>query len=105
MTEEYRTLDDKDLLERLERAGLAERLTTSMEWGLLKEAGRRIVDRATDQFAMKTEVTDMAELSDLKAIIRKWKYGIFNEIEMLRQDGESAFEEAQNKKILDDTGA
>lgn len=103
--EEHRTLDDKELYDRLSQAGLVERLTTSMEWGLLKEASRRIVDRAIDKFALSPPeiLDDKAAMADLRAIIKKWKYGIFSEIEMLKQDGEAAFYEAQNRGIIGET--
>lgn len=93
----YSVLDDKELLEKIEQAGLAERLVNDPAWGLLQEASKRIIDRAITKFALSTKADDLVSIIELQTIIRKYKLGLFSEIEILRHEGEEAFEEAKNR--------
>ena len=94
-------IDDKELVDRVNKAVLAERLETQEEWGLLKEAAIRIVDRAVDQLAgMKLSPDTIYEAMELQIIIRKYKHGLFREVEILAQEGEILFKEANDRDIL-----
>lgn len=96
----YNNLDDKELYDKLEKAELASRLKGSSEWKLLEEAARRIVDRAITEFALKTKADDIVRIIELKTIIKKYKFMLFDELEMLVQEGEYAFEEAKQRDII-----
>ena len=99
MDDEYSALDDKELCEKLLQTDLANRLLNSPEWGLLKEARDRIINRAIAQFVI-TDVTDIGKITELKVILKKYKYGLFSEIEQLAQEGELAFEEAKERSLI-----
>ncbi|MFQ5687298.1 MAG: hypothetical protein ACE5GV_11610 [Candidatus Scalindua sp.] len=97
---DYSLLEDKELYDKLERAALANKLKSSNEWKLLEEARKRIVERAVCEFATRTDVTDIAKLTELKVIIKKYKYGLFSELDLLIQEGELAFHEYKNREML-----
>lgn len=96
----YAELSDKDLFDKLELSGLAEKLESSAEWKLLREAAKRIVDRATRQFT-ETDPTNVGRIAHLQAVISKYKYDLFAEIAILKQEGEFVFEECKHREIID----
>jgi len=98
--DDYSILDDRVLYEKLEKAGLADRLETQPEWKLLKEGSERIIERAIAEFALKTKADDIVRIIELQTIIKKYKYGLFEEIKWLVQEGELIFEEGKNRGIL-----
>lgn len=93
-------LDDKEIFDKLKKAELAERLLASPEWKLLKEAALRIVDRAISKFALSTKADDLVAIIELQIIIRKYKFGLFEEIDLLAQEGIVAFEEAKDRQLI-----
>jgi hypothetical protein len=95
----YDELDDKELYDKLSQAGLADKLQTSQEWGLLKKAADRIVERAIKAF-MVTPATNTQAIIELQQVIKKYKYGLFAEIEMLRNEGEYVFEAAVERQLI-----
>ena len=94
------SIEDKELYELLEKATLAERLENDPAWKMLREAGNRIVDRAVDEFALRSDPKNIEQIINLKTIIKKYKYGIFQEVEMLKRESEFAFEEAKDRGII-----
>jgi hypothetical protein len=95
-------IDDKELISQLEKAALSERLRNQEEWKLLQEAANRIVDRAVTQFAKMTLNADtIYEAMELQIIIRKYKHGLFKEVDLLAQEGERLFEEAKDRDLLE----
>lgn len=96
---DYSTLDDKELFDRLEKAGLVEKLQTDPAWGLLKEAAGRIVDRA-ERTLVNTPASNTEGIIELQQVIKKWKYGLFAELEMLKQESEVAYRELQERDTL-----
>lgn len=100
---EFDYLDDRELFDKLQKAGLAEALRNSPEWSLVREAARRIVDRAVEKFAIATKADDVVGIVELQATIRKYKFGLFEEIGQLVQEGEIAFEEAKSRGLFKKT--
>lgn len=93
--------DDRELFEKLEQAGLADRLMADPAWGLLRKAADRIVEKALKQFVLNTKPTEIEKIIEFQLLVRKYKYGkLFAEIEELRQEGELAYEEAKERGIL-----
>lgn len=94
-------VNDKELLDKLEKAALSERLRNQDEWKLLQEAADRIVDRSIDKFAMmKIDPNNMYEVIELQIIIRKYKHGLFREVDILAQEGEMIFSEARDRDLI-----
>lgn len=97
-------LTDKALWDSLEKAGLADKLESSPEWKLLKEAADRIVERAIHEFAMKTDVSadpkDLAHIIRIQQVLRMYKYGLFKEVDVLKRESEYLFYEAKERGML-----
>ena len=90
---DYSRLDDKHLFEEMEKAALAERLTTSPEWQLLDEVRKRAIDRWIDYFIFKMDSNDVADIEKVRSMISIWKYDLFKSLDILKQEGEIAFQE------------
>ena len=102
-------LDNKTLWEELQKAGLADKLETQQEWKLLKEASNRIIERAVKEFAINVTVSpdpkDLAKIMTLQIILRKYKFGLFREVDILKEESEYLFEEAKSRGIVGETWA
>jgi hypothetical protein len=94
-------MDDKDLFDKLEKAGLAEKLENSPEWRLLKEASTRIVEKAVAKLVLSTKATDLLAIVELQTVIRKYKYGLFEEISMLKEEAKMYEAEILERTSLD----
>lgn len=97
---DYSVLDDEQLYDEFKKADIANRLATSPEWALVKEAANRIVERAVDKFATATDPSDMGAILELQLTIRKYKHGLFAEVEMLAQTSEIYFDELAERGVL-----
>lgn len=97
--DEYEDLDDITLLRRLETAAIAERLKATDEWKLVQEARKRIVERAVNEFAIKTKADNTVRIIELQTVIRKYKYGLFKEIELLADEGRFLYEAVKRRDL------
>ena len=99
---EYREIEDTELFKRLYDADLASKLQGSEDWKLLREACDRIVERTIKKFALDTKVgvASMEDILELQLIIRKYKYGLFDELEMLANEQDFLRSEANERGIL-----
>lgn len=93
-------LDDKELFDRLEKSGLAEKLDNDPAWKLIKEAGDRIVAAAADEFANNVKADDVVRIIELQVIMKKFKW-IFSEIDMMIQEGHLVFEECKERGLVE----
>ena len=93
-------LGDKELYDQLQKAGLADRLENDESYQLLKEAAKRITDRAVDEFSLKADPTNLAQIIKLQMVIRLYKHGLFKEIEILKNESELLFQEAKDRGIV-----
>lgn len=97
---EFNTLDDKALFDKLQQAELANRLLNSPEWGLVKEAAERIIDRALAKFALNMKADDLLGVMETQMLLRKYKYGLFSEVEQLAQEGELYYLELKGRDLI-----
>lgn len=97
---DYRDLDDKELLQKMDKSALADKLKNDEAFQLLKEAGNRIAERAIKDFVYKIPLDDLQGLASLKAIIRKYKYELFAEIEAIAIEGDILFEEIKGRDLF-----
>jgi hypothetical protein len=95
-------IDDKALYDLIEKASLAEKLENDPAWKMLKEAGERIVDRAITEFALKCKPNDIEHIILLQTVIKKYKYGLFDEVRVLKTEADQAFLEAQERGVIGD---
>jgi len=91
-------VEDKELFDRLEKVGLAEKLEASPEWALVKEAANRIVEKAVMEF-ITSDPSDMVRMAQLQIIIKKYKFNLFREINSLKQESTLLYEEAADRGI------
>ena len=92
----YDKLTDKELFDKISQAALAEKLETHDEWKLLRVAADRIVERAV-RALIQTPATNTAAVIELQQVIKKYKFGLFAEIDLLRQEGEFVLDELRNR--------
>jgi len=96
---EYSGLNDKELYERIEKAGLVAEFVHSDHGKLIQEAANRIVDRTIAEFALRTKVDDTAKIAELKATIRKWRFELFSEFKLLIDEGGFAADQFKTRPI------
>jgi hypothetical protein len=94
----FSELEDKELYDKIEQGNLADGFLKSKNGKLVNEAARRIIEKAVCEFALRTDVNDIAKVIELQIIIRKYKFGLFEEIKMLAEDGREAEDELQDRK-------
>lgn len=97
---DYSGLDDKELVKKMDKSGLAEKLKGDEAFQLLREAGNRIAERAISDFVFKVPLDDIQAIATVKAIIRKYKYELFAEIETMATEGDMLFEEIKDRNLL-----
>lgn len=97
---DFSDLDDKELVKKMDRSGLAEKLKGDEAFQLLREAGNRIAERAISDFVFKVPLDDIQAIATVKAIIRKYKYELFAEIETMATEGDILFEEIKDRNLL-----
>ena len=95
----FKTLDDKELFEKLHRAEMAEILRTDPRFQLLNEARNRIVERAILKFVTDDDHDNIAKTIEFKIIVKKYKYGLFSEVEQMAKEGDILFDEMQARGI------
>jgi hypothetical protein len=96
----YTELSDPQLFEQLEKANLAEKLEVQPEWAMLKEAANRISERAVMELAVKCKPSDLERVIQLQTIIKKYKYGLFDEIKILKMESEQLMTEAMDRGLI-----
>ena len=100
MASNYRELTDPELYDQLEKANLAEKLEVQPEWAMLKEAANRIVERAVLELTVKCKASETERIIQLQTIIKKYKYGLFDEIKVLKMESEQLFTEAHDRGLV-----
>ena len=92
-------ISDKELFEKIEEAHLVERLESDPAFNLLKVAASRIVDKAIMEFT-KTAPDDAMAIAQLQIIIKKYKWNLFNEINLIKQESKLVYEEARDRGVI-----
>lgn len=93
-------ISDKELFDKLQQAGIIEILKNSEEWKVIDEVRKRAIDYWVYHLVFKVKAGDIAEFERIRAIIRVWKYDLFRDLEIIKQEGEAAFEELKFKDKL-----
>lgn len=94
-----REMTDDELYEALKDADLADRFLESPQGKLIKKAANNIVDRAVQEFALNPDITkNLEKLVELRVIIKKYKYGLFEEINQLRTMGFLVWQELKTRQ-------
>ena len=100
MVTNFTDLSDKELFDNLEKANLADKLENQPEWKMLREAADRIVDRAVAELTLKVKPSETERIVQLQTIIKKYKYGLFDEIKILKMESEQLFTEASDRGLI-----
>ena len=96
----YELLDDKELMERMDKAVLADRLLNDPIFKLIDEVRKRAIERWTDYFALKIDPKNITDVAMVKAILQIWKYDFFKVLDIMKQDGEAVFEELKYRNKI-----
>lgn len=102
MSLELSNIDDKELYDLIEKASLAEKLENDPAWKMLREAGNRIIDRAITEFALRCKPTDIEHIILLQTVIKKYKFGLFDEVRALKVEADQAFIEGKERGVIGD---
>lgn len=96
----YHEMTDEELYEELKKADLAEKFLESPQGKLIQEAALRIVDRAVTEFALAPSdiLKDPEKLAELRVIIRKYRFGLFEEIKQISREGFLIYEEFKTRR-------
>ena len=91
-------MTDDELYEALKEADLADRFLESPQGKLIQKASSNIVERAVQEFALNPDIVkDTEKLIELRVIIKKYKYGLFEEIKQLHRYGFLVWQELKNR--------
>jgi len=100
MSEILKDLDDKQLWDEVQKAGLVEKLASDPAWAVVKEASDRVVNKAIAEFALKTDAKDVTRVIMLQVIIKKYRFGLFDELRMLESESNAIFNEAKERGLI-----
>lgn len=84
----------------MQKAGLVEKLASDPAWAVVKEASDRVVNKAIAEFAMNTKADDIIKIISLQTIIKKYRFGLFNELKMLESESNAIYEEAKQRGLI-----
>ena len=95
----YQNMTDEELYEALKKADLADKFLESPQGHLLQEAANRIVEKAVVEFAIcpLEEFKKFENQMAWRLIIRKYKFGLFEEIKQISRDGFLVWQELKNR--------
>lgn len=98
---DYNEFTDKELFEKLGASITTEQFLDSEMGKLFIRGSEKIVDRALLKLCTKP-VKDLTwnEVIEVIVIIRKYKFGLFDEIRQIAQEGEFVFDELKERDAL-----
>jgi hypothetical protein len=97
---DYIKASDDEILRQLEDARLADKLETSEEWGLVREAMRRTHDKHVKLLA-ETPPDDAVTIMQLQQIVKMYSESFLPTlIRNYRNVGEFAFNEAKSRGMI-----
>lgn len=96
---DFSRLSKEELIDRLDHAVIAERLSESEGWGLVKESSRRIVDQAQRELRDINVFENPSRAAELQILIKVLENLLPGIIYALKSEGELAFFEARERKL------
>ena len=97
---DYRGMSDEELYRQIESIDLADKFLDSPQGKLIHEAANRIIERATFEISVhgvEMMENNKAKLIELILIIKKYKFGLFEEIKQISREGYLVYEELKNR--------
>jgi len=96
---------DKELYDKLHKAGLLERMKTDEGFKLLQEVMDKAVNYWTDYFVFKVKPSDIGEVARVQSMLRIYKHEFFKNLNLIDLEGEEAYNrlQEQNNGSLSDT--
>jgi hypothetical protein len=101
--DDIRELEDKDLYDLIEQGDLAGNFLKSRIGVIFIEACKRIAERIDRQIAFNCNPSDTSKVSELQTKLRFYKYEVFNMFDVLKEDGEKANQELDERKYGEPT--
>jgi len=90
-------LDDKELYEIVQTANDAMKLLEGDNGKIFKKAAKIIEEKAIYAFANNIKATDSLAVMEQQVILRKYKYGLFSEVQDLAEIGIEAQKELDGR--------
>lgn len=98
----FKEIEDDDLNELLEDAMEAEKFLDSPTSKIVQKLSQKTVDKYISKFVFEKPPNDLQAFfmwaMEIRSVIRKHKFGIFEEIKALKEVGEDAYNERQFRK-------
>jgi hypothetical protein len=96
--DDIRELEDKDLYDLIEQGDYVNNFLKSKMGAIVIEACKRIAEKIDRQIAFKVNPHDTSKVTELQTKLRFYKYEIYNLFEVLKEDGEKAQIELEERK-------
>lgn len=93
------TLPKEQLIDKLDRAVIAERFAESEGWALVKEASKRLVEQAQRELRDINVFENPSRAAELQIIIKILENLLPGIMNALKSEGELAFLEARERRL------
>jgi hypothetical protein len=95
----FEDLTDRDLIDKLDKAAIAEKLAESYEWSLLKEAFDRVIKKAQAEILDVDPVENPSRIQELQILVKVLRNLVPGIVRGLHEEGRLAFFEAHNRDL------
>lgn len=104
LDKELGILEDQELFDRLEKAGLAAALVTDPKWAILNEALKRL-GRACGKKLAKCNPTDLKTIVECQFTVNFCEEIVPSILRVAHSTGELAFNELKDRGVIPDPSA
>ena len=95
---DYSELSDKEIYDEIDNTIHAEEFLKSRFGKVMQEAANRIAEKSSRELALNVDPSDVAKVWEHKLIMRMYKYGFFDEIKQLAQEGPWLYQELTERR-------
>lgn len=95
---DYSELSDKEIYDEIDTTIHAEEFLKSHFGKVMQEAANRIAEKSSRELALNVDPSNIAKVWEHKLIMRMYKYGFFDEIKQLAQEGPWLYDELTERR-------
>jgi hypothetical protein len=96
---DFSNVSDRELLDKLDKAAIAERLAESVEWSLVREASKRVAEKAQMEMLDVDPMENPGRVQELQILVKVLRNLIPGIVNGLQQEGRLAFFEAKERDL------
>jgi hypothetical protein len=96
---DFSNITDRELLDKLDKAAIAERLAESVEWSLVREASKRVTEKAQMELLEVDPMENPGRVQELQILVKVLRNLIPGIVNGLQQEGRLAFFEAREREL------